>query len=86
MSAREVWEFDEWHASKITLYYRENRGGYKSFSSDPRNTFWRNAFYEEQEVAFKNSERFWPGNDLYHFVQREPCAIATKLEDSNYHA
>jgi hypothetical protein len=80
MSTREVWEFDEWRASKMTLYYRENRGGYKSFSSDPRNDYWRDAFYEEQEVAFKNSERFWPGNDLAHFAQQKPLTIAAKLE------
>lgn len=71
MSAREVWEWDEWRASKMTLYYRENRGGYKHFSDDPRNVFWRDAFYEEQEVALNNSKRFWPGNDLAQFVQRK---------------
>ena len=86
MSAREVWEYDEWHASKITLYYRENRGGYKSFHNDSRNDYWLHARYEEQETELNNRKRFWPGNDLYVFVQRKPRAIATKLEDSNYHA
>jgi hypothetical protein len=79
MSAREVWEFGEWRASKMTLYYRENRGGYKGFYNDPRNDFWRDAFYEEQEVELNNSKRFWPGNDLHHFVQRQPRAIAAEL-------
>lgn len=79
MSAREVWEFGEWRASKMTLYYRENRGGYKGFYNDPRNDFWRDAFYEEQEVELNNSKRFWPGNDLHHFVQRKPRAIAAEL-------
>jgi hypothetical protein len=83
MSAREVWEFDEWYASKMTLYYRENRGGYKGFSDDPRNDFWRYAFYGEQEVELNNSKRFWPGGDLHHFVQRKPRAIATDLEGPN---
>jgi hypothetical protein len=86
MSAREVWEFDEWHASKITLYYRENRGGYKDFHNDSRNDYWLHARYEERETELNNCKRFWPGNDLYAFVQRKPRAIATKLEDSNYHA
>jgi hypothetical protein len=83
MSAREVWEFDEWWASKMTLYYRENRGGYKGFSNDPCNNCWRDAFYEEQEVALNNSKRFWPGNDLAHFVQRKPRVIANELEQLN---
>jgi hypothetical protein len=82
MSAREVWEFGEWRASKMTLYYRENRGGYKSFHNDPCNGFWRDAFYEEQEVEFNNSERFWPGNDLYHLIQRQPRAIAAELDNN----
>jgi hypothetical protein len=83
MSAREVWEFDEWLASKMTLYYRENRGGYKGFFNDPCNNFWRDALYEEQEVALNNSKRFWPGNDLAHFVQRKPRVIAKALEQLN---
>ena len=80
MSAREVWEFGEWRASKMTLYYRENRGGYKGFHNDPRNDFWRDAFYEEQEVELNNSKRFWPGNDLHHLIQRKSCAIAAEVE------
>jgi hypothetical protein len=71
MSAREVWEFDEWYASKMTLYYRENRGGYKGFYNDLRNDHWIDAFNEEREVELNNSERFWPGGDLHHFVQRK---------------
>ena len=81
MSAREVWEYDEWYASKMTLYYRENRGGYKDFHDDPCNVFWRDAsYYEEQEVALNNSQRFWPGNDLAHFVQRKTAHPASTLE------
>lgn len=78
MSAREVGEFDEWRASKMTLYYRENRGGYKGFYNDPRNDHWIDTFNEEQEVSLNNSKRFWPGHDLYHFVQRKPRTIAAE--------
>jgi hypothetical protein len=80
MSAREVWEFDEWYASKITMYYRENRGGYKGFHNDWRNSHWIDTFNEESEVASNNRKRFWPGNDLAHFVQRQPLALAAELE------
>jgi hypothetical protein len=83
MSAREVWEFDEWYASKMTLYYRENRGGYKGFHNDLRNDHWIDAFDEEREVALNNSKRFWPGGDLHHFVQRKPRASADKPEKPN---
>jgi len=77
MSARQVGEYDEWYASKITLYYRENRGGYKGFHNDSRNDYWLDSFDEENEVRFNNSKRFWPGNNLAHFVQQKPRAIAT---------
>jgi hypothetical protein len=78
MSAREVWEFDEWRASKMTLYYRENRGSYKGFHNDWRNSHWLDTFNEEREVELNNSMRFWPGGDLHHFVQRKPHASADK--------
>ena len=80
MSTREVGEWDEWHASKITLYYRKNRGGYKGFHNDPRNYYWLHARYEEREIELNNSKRFWPGNDLAHFVQQKPLTTAAKLE------
>ena len=83
MSAREVWEFDEWYASKMTLYYRENRGGYKGFGNDSRNSHWIDALNEEQKVELNNSKRFWPGGDLHHFVQRKPRASADKPEAPN---
>jgi len=83
MSAREVWEFDEWYASKMTLYYRENRGGYKGFGNDSRNSHWIDALNEEQKVELNNSKRFWPGGDLHHFVQRKPRASADKPEKPN---
>jgi len=79
MSEREVGEYDEWHASKITLYYRENRGGYKGFHNDKRNDHWLNSLNEEKEVESNNRKRFWPGNDLAHFVKHKPRAIATEL-------
>ena len=82
MSAREVGEYDEWYASKITMYYRENRGGYKGFHNDSRNAHWLDVFNEEREVELNNRKRFWPGNDLAHFVQRKPPAIAAELEGS----
>ena len=80
MSAREVGEYGDWCASKLTLYYRENRGGYKGFFNDPRNSHWLEMRFEEEEVESNNSKRFWPGNDLAHFVRREPRVIATELE------
>jgi hypothetical protein len=83
MSAREVWEFDEWYASKMTLYSRETRGGYKGFGNDSRNSHWIDALNEEQEVALNNRKRFWPGGDLHHFVQRKPRASADKPEGPN---
>jgi len=83
MSAQEVGEYDEWYASKMTLYYRENRGGYKGFHNDLRNQHWLDAFNEERDVEFNNRKRFWPGNDLAHFVQRKPRAIVTELEGAN---
>jgi hypothetical protein len=36
-----------------------------------RNDHWIDAFNEEREVELNNSERFWPGGDLHHFVQRK---------------
>lgn len=83
MSAQEVWEFGEWRASRMTLYYRENSGGYKSFFSDPCNDFWLDAFHEEQEVELNNSKRFWPGNDLAHFIRQKNCSTANELERTN---
>jgi hypothetical protein len=80
MSAREVGEYGEWRASKLTLYYRENRGGYKGFHNDPRNSHWIEMRNEEEEVESNNGKRFWPGNDLAHFVQRKTRAIAAELE------
>ena len=80
MSTREVGEYDEWCASKMTLYYRENRGGRKAFYDDPRNNHWLNARHEERETELNNCKRFWPGNDLAHFVQQKPLTIAAKLK------
>lgn len=60
MSPREVQEWDEWRASKMTLYYRKNRGTYNSFSSDPANHYWVEKFREEHEVEMETYKRFWP--------------------------
>lgn len=59
MSAREVVEYDEWYASKITLYYRENRGTYESFHTDQRNQHWLDLFNEEREVETANRMKLW---------------------------
>lgn len=60
MSPREVQEWDEWEASKRTLYYRNNRGGYDSFGNDPANQYWIEQRQEEEEVESENRKRFWP--------------------------
>jgi len=60
MSAELVREFDEWYASKLTLYYRENRGTYGCFANDKRYKYWHDQLREEQEVELENRKRFWP--------------------------
>jgi hypothetical protein len=60
MSPREVQEWDEWKASKMTIYYRNNRGSYDSFYTNPANKYWIEQRHEEENVEMEARKRFWP--------------------------
>lgn len=60
MTHEEAAELGHWYASKLTNFYRENRGTYYGFHSFKSNQFWLDTYYDQNEVELENSKRFWP--------------------------
>ena len=72
MSAREVAEFGDWYASKLILFYRENRGTLDSFASCKANQYWLDQYADQAEVEMNNQKRFWPSPSTLLSSPKQP--------------